>query len=235
MQPFPALDFDADAIREIVIRRPHPQGRKSRRRRPSRSAYRTLCEDSLQSESRTWQCAFYPARRSRSKRKLSMSAFSHFSQTLKSGSVPADQHRKAKCSSRCAGVSRRGDRAAHPAMRGPARDRAAVAGFSAPCERSGAAKGRFARQIIGLLTIELARCALLATPSLSERSRSAASQVGSRSRRRDRRFRASCRRLRVPRFGFGIRITRIDEYGECGCGRELGEDLHPLRRQHVNE
>src|SRR4029077_13999236 len=43
------------------------------------------------------------------------------------------------------------------------------------------------------------------------------------------------RRLRVPRFGFGIRITRIDEYGECGPGREFGEDLHPLRRQNVNE
>ncbi len=38
LSPFPALDFHADAIREIVIRRPHPQGRKSRRRRPSRSA-----------------------------------------------------------------------------------------------------------------------------------------------------------------------------------------------------
>src|SRR5262245_40159859 len=44
-----------------------------------------------------------------------------------------------------------------------------------------------------------------------------------------------CRRLRVPRFGFGIRITRIDEYGECGRGRELGENLHPLRRQNVDE
>jgi hypothetical protein len=31
--------------------------------------------------------------------------------------------------SRCAGVSRRGDRAAYPAVRRPARDRAAVAGF----------------------------------------------------------------------------------------------------------
>ena len=56
--------------------------------------------------------------------------------------------------SRCAGVSRRGDRAAHPAVRRPARDRAAVAGFSAPCEGSGGAEARFARQVIGLLTIE---------------------------------------------------------------------------------
>ena len=32
-------------------------------------------EDSPQSESQTWQCAFYPARRSRSKRKSSTSAF----------------------------------------------------------------------------------------------------------------------------------------------------------------
>src|SRR5262245_4625427 len=44
-----------------------------------------------------------------------------------------------------------------------------------------------------------------------------------------------CRRSRVPRFGFGIWITRIDEYSECGRGRELGEDLHPLRRQNVDE
>src|SRR5262245_61192310 len=44
-----------------------------------------------------------------------------------------------------------------------------------------------------------------------------------------------CRSLRVPRFGFRIRITRIGEYGECGRGRELGEELHPLRRQDVAE
>src|ERR1700737_4163670 len=43
------------------------------------------------------------------------------------------------------------------------------------------------------------------------------------------------RRSRVPRFGFGIRIARIDEYGECGRGRDLGEDLRPLCRQDVNE
>src|SRR6516164_10939363 len=36
----------------------------------------------------------------------------------------------------------------------------------------------------------------------------------------------SRRRSRVVLFGFGIRITRIDEYGECGRGRDLGEDLH---------
>jgi len=41
-------------------------------------------------------------------------------------------------------------------VRRPARNGAAVAGFSAPCERSGQAKGRFPRQIIELLTIELA-------------------------------------------------------------------------------
>jgi hypothetical protein len=69
---------------------------------------------------------------------------------------PADQRGQAERASRCAGVPRRGDRAAHPAVRRPARNRAAVAGFSAPCERSGGAKARFARQLIGLLTIELA-------------------------------------------------------------------------------
>jgi hypothetical protein len=35
------------------------------------------------------------------------------------------------------------------------RDCAAVAGFSAPCERTRGAKARFARQVIGLLTIGL--------------------------------------------------------------------------------
>ncbi len=64
-----------------------------------------------------------------------------------SGAVPADQRGQAKCSSRCAGVPGRGDRAAHPAVRRPARDRAAVAGFCAPCERNGEAKARFARQV----------------------------------------------------------------------------------------
>jgi hypothetical protein len=63
---------------------------------------------------------------------------------------------KAERASRCTGVPRRGDRAAHPAARRPARDRAAVARFSAPYEGSGGAKARFARQVIGLLTIELA-------------------------------------------------------------------------------
>jgi hypothetical protein len=43
------------------------------------------------------------------------------------------------------------------------------------------------------------------------------------------------RRLRVPCFRFGIRITRIDEYGGCGRGHDLGEDLDPLCLQHVNE
>ena len=43
------------------------------------------------------------------------------------------------------------------------------------------------------------------------------------------------RRSRVPRFGFGIWIALIDEYGERGRGRDLGEDLHPLCRQDVNE
>ena len=43
------------------------------------------------------------------------------------------------------------------------------------------------------------------------------------------------RQLRVPRFAFAIRVTRIDEYGECGRGRDLGEELQPLCRQDVNE
>jgi|GEM_PF-1945450 len=47
-----------------------------------------------------------------------------------------------------------GETVLHPAVRRPARDRAAVAGFSAPCEGSGGAEARFARQVIGLLTIE---------------------------------------------------------------------------------
>jgi hypothetical protein len=56
-----------------------------------------------------------------------------------------------------AGVPRRGDRVAHSAVRRPARNGAAVAGFSAPCKGSRRAKARFARQVIGLLAIELAR------------------------------------------------------------------------------
>src|SRR5262249_30431377 len=74
-----------------------------------------------------------------------------------SGSVSADQHLQSERPSRCVGVPGRGDGAAHSAVRRPARNGAAVAGFSAPCERSGQAKGRFPRQIIELLTIELAR------------------------------------------------------------------------------
>src|SRR6516165_7900513 len=73
-----------------------------------------------------------------------------------SSSIAADQHGQAERASRCAGVPRRGDRAAHALLRRPARDGAAIAGFSAPCERSGAAKARFTRQLIGLLTFELA-------------------------------------------------------------------------------
>ena len=46
---------------------------------------------------------------------------------------------------------------AHSAVRRPARNRVAVTGFSAPCEGSRRAKARFARQVIGLLAIELAR------------------------------------------------------------------------------
>jgi hypothetical protein len=42
------------------------------------------------------------------------------------------------------------------AVRRPARDRAAVAGFSARHERSGAAEARFSRYLIGPLAIELA-------------------------------------------------------------------------------
>jgi hypothetical protein len=71
-----------------------------------------------------------------------------------SGAVPADQYGQADGASRCARVPRRGNRVAHPAVRRPARDCAAVAGFSAPCERSGG-KARFARQVIGPLAIEL--------------------------------------------------------------------------------
>ena len=51
--------------------------------------------------------------------------------------------------SRCAGVPRRGDRAAHPDVRRPARNRPAVARFWAPSERSGGAKAQFARQVSG--------------------------------------------------------------------------------------
>src|SRR5262249_43816374 len=61
-----------------------------------------------------------------------------------SGAVPADQRGQAARASRCAGVPQRGNRTAHPAVRRPARNGAAVAGF-APCERSGGAKARFAR------------------------------------------------------------------------------------------
>jgi hypothetical protein len=50
----------------------------------------------------------------------------------------------------------RGDRAAYPAVRRPARNRAAVASFSAPCECKGGAKARFAGQLIGLITMGLA-------------------------------------------------------------------------------
>src|SRR5262249_12873668 len=66
-----------------------------------------------------------------------------------SGSVPEDQYRQPERPSRCVGVPRRGDGAAHSTVRRPARNRAAVAGFWARCERSGEAKARFARQIKG--------------------------------------------------------------------------------------
>ena len=45
-----------------------------------------------------------------------------------SGAIPADQCGQAEGASRCAGVPRRGDRAAHPHERRPTRNRAAVAG-----------------------------------------------------------------------------------------------------------
>ena len=110
-------------------------------------------EDSPQSESQTWQCAFYPARRSRSKRKSSTSAFFAPFPIMKFGRLEKKvaQFRQiyvAARASRCAGVPRRGDRAAHPAVRRPARNGAAVARF-APGERSGGAKARFARELIG--------------------------------------------------------------------------------------
>jgi len=44
----------------------------------------------------------------------------------------------------------------HPAVRRPTRDRAAVAGFSAPVNAAEGQKARFTRQVIGLLSIELA-------------------------------------------------------------------------------
>src|SRR5215467_16121791 len=90
-----------------------------------------------------------------------MSAFSFFSENEtsepreESGAVPADQCGQADGASRCAGVPQRRDCAAHPAVRRPARDGAAVAGFSAPCERSGRAKARLTRQVIGLLAFAL--------------------------------------------------------------------------------
>jgi hypothetical protein len=52
--------------------------------------------------------------------------------------------------------SQRKDHSARPAVRRPARDSAAVAGFSARHERSGAAEARFSRCLIGPLAIELA-------------------------------------------------------------------------------
>src|SRR5262249_8607517 len=73
----------------------------------------------------------------------------------KSGAVPADQCGQADGASRCAGVPGWGDRVAHPAVQRPARDCATVAGFSAPCGRSGGTKARFACQVIGLLSIKL--------------------------------------------------------------------------------
>ena len=68
------------------------------------------------------------------------------------GSVPADKPGQAHVASRCAGVPRRGDRAAHPAVRRPAREGAAVAGYRAPGERRARAEARFDRQLIGLFT-----------------------------------------------------------------------------------
>jgi hypothetical protein len=67
-----------------------------------------------------------------------------------SGALPADQCRPADGASRCTRVPRRRDRVAHPAARRPARNRAAVAGSSAVCERTGRAKARFVREVIGL-------------------------------------------------------------------------------------
>jgi len=64
---------------------------------------------------------------------------------------PADQRGQAARASRCAGVPQRGNGTAHPAVRRPARNGAAVAGF-APCERSGGAKARFARELIRSLS-----------------------------------------------------------------------------------
>jgi len=72
-----------------------------------------------------------------------------------SGTVPADQCGQADGASRCARVPRWGDRVAHPAVRRPARDCAAVTGFFAPCEGSGGTKSRFTCQVIGPLAIEL--------------------------------------------------------------------------------
>src|SRR5262249_41759721 len=74
-----------------------------------------------------------------------------------SGTVPADQRGQAEGAPRRAGVPRRGDRAAHPAVRRPARNGAAVAGF-APCERSGGAKARVAREVIGRSLSSLPGC-----------------------------------------------------------------------------
>ena len=62
----------------------------------------------------------------------------------------------AQRASRRVGVSRRSGREAHPIVRRSARDRAAVAGFSARHEGSGAAEARFSRYLIGPLAIELA-------------------------------------------------------------------------------
>ena len=74
----------------------------------------------------------------------------------KVSSVPADQSGAAQRASRRVGIPQRKDHSARPAARRPARDRAAVAGFSARHERSGAAEARFSRYLIGPLAIELA-------------------------------------------------------------------------------
>src|SRR5258708_7426525 len=101
-----------------------------------------------------------PSQGVRVRRGVGVGAFFCFPPARKAGAeggwFRADKGGQAEGAPRCAGVPRGGDRAAPPPVRRPARDRAAAAGFSAARERGGAPKEQFARQVIGLLAIELA-------------------------------------------------------------------------------
>ena len=99
-----------------------------------------------------WQCAFFPAPKWPSRRRWSATMLSTaFCRACGSASLetkwPGSASSTWTVPSRCPGVPRRADRAGHPPMRRPARNRAAVASVRARRQRSAGAGARFSRRV----------------------------------------------------------------------------------------